>query len=462
MPKRPKRPSRGGKGRGKPPRTEQSATPPSAPQNEPENVDERDGGPRVPISDRWKENFKRASEWTRIGRFSDQGRATGSVTLAAASGQSRSPHVASMAAAVGILVAAIITHLHHNYGVLRFLAVSIGDSIARDAAAPVADAGPSVHVVLVDPDGVDVAALLRRLDRRDPAAVVVDRGVALDGSVTLNTRLVVPADDPVEASVPAYGPMPRSARFEADGDPAPRPSRSRAADPRLRIDRDGVCRRMPVGSIGGEGMLVPSPPIAAAMEVYGESSLQFDADGRTLLSFASLDLPLDARGHLRLRPRGPTGTFPTSRVTRDRVDVDEGLGEGDIAVVGLAADRVTSVVDDSMPRAEWIATGVDNVVHGDPLREASRLAELLTAAIAAAIVAVLTYLRPRTTTVVAVVVLSWLALSWTAAASYDRGTVLDVAAALVAAVATSACIRLVLGPRVPWPRALSRVLWWRS
>lgn len=211
---------------------------------------------------------------------------------------------------------------------------------------------------------------------------------------------------------------------------------------RFEPDDDGVIRRLPLAVRAGDAD-VPTVPLAGAMAAFGESSVHFADGGSTLEHFAGIDVPLDA-GELRLRYRGPAGSFPTTsaaellRALGDDETESPWLAtmrEGDLVLFGVRGDAATLVTptDRALPRVEVVATALDNLIRADGLQRAGLFVRFLIAmalGVAAAALVTLTSGRRRIVGGAGVLA-SYVAVAW---GSFLSGTVLDVTAPIIAAL----------------------------
>lgn len=150
-------------------------------------------------------------------------------------------------------------------------------------------------------------------------------------------------------------------------------------------DSDGVLRRVPL-LIEYRGLVYPSLALATFLTHSAASTvaLRGHPSGVQSLSVGNLGIPLDERGGLLLRFRGPSSTFRS-------VSAHELLGgrarheeiRGKIVIVGCSAvglqDLVSAPMGGLFPGPEVQATALDNLLQGDflSLPPAGRTVELL-------------------------------------------------------------------------------------
>jgi adenylate cyclase len=136
-------------------------------------------------------------------------------------------------------------------------------------------------------------------------------------------------------------------------------------------DFDGVVRRAPL-LMRYEGAVYPSLALATFMQAAGarQAVLQISASGVESLRVGGIGIPLDTRGNLRIRYRGPGGTFPrisagdvlSGRFPREQL-------RGKIVFLGASAaglgDVYPAPLDTVFPGVEVHATIVDNILTQD-------------------------------------------------------------------------------------------------
>ena len=136
-------------------------------------------------------------------------------------------------------------------------------------------------------------------------------------------------------------------------------------------DFDGVVRRAPL-LMRHEGALYPSLALATFMQAVGarQAVLTVAAGGVEALRVGGIGIPLDARGNLRIRYRGPGGTLPhvsAGEVLSGRLPKEHLRGK--IVFLGASAAGLGDVhpapLDALFPGVEVHATIVDNILKQD-------------------------------------------------------------------------------------------------
>jgi adenylate cyclase len=138
-------------------------------------------------------------------------------------------------------------------------------------------------------------------------------------------------------------------------------------------DFDGSVRRAPL-LMAYQGKLYPSLALATFMQAVGvrQALLKVTAGGVESLRLGGISIPLDARGNLWIRYRGPGRTFPylsagdvlSGRIPKERL-------RGKIVFVGVSAAGLGDIhptpLDAVFPGVEVHATIVDNILRRDLL-----------------------------------------------------------------------------------------------
>jgi adenylate cyclase len=136
-------------------------------------------------------------------------------------------------------------------------------------------------------------------------------------------------------------------------------------------DFDGILRRAPL-LMTFQGKLYPSLSLATFMQASGtrQAILTVTAGGVESLHLDRIGIPLDARGNLRIRYRGPGRTIPhisAGDVLSGRIPKE--LLRGKIIFLGSSAVGLGDVhptpLDTVFPGAEVHATIVDNILKQD-------------------------------------------------------------------------------------------------
>jgi adenylate cyclase len=137
-------------------------------------------------------------------------------------------------------------------------------------------------------------------------------------------------------------------------------------------DEDGLLRRVPL-AVSHQGTLQPALPLAALLRLRGQGAVV--ARGGLLERGFLLDgrrIPLDGRGNLLVRYRGPRGTLP-SHSAADVLEgtLPDGALDGRLVVVGTSAAGLVELRstprDTAHPGPEIQATVLDNLLAGDYL-----------------------------------------------------------------------------------------------
>jgi HD-GYP domain-containing protein (c-di-GMP phosphodiesterase class II) len=140
-------------------------------------------------------------------------------------------------------------------------------------------------------------------------------------------------------------------------------------------DFDGILRRVPLVMVYGD-RLYPSLSLATFMQAVGirQAVLKVAGGGVESLQLGRIGIPLDARGNLRIRYRGPGRTLPrisagdvlSGRVPQERL-------RGKIVFLGASAAGLGDVhptpLDAVFPGVEVHATVVDNILKQDFLSQ---------------------------------------------------------------------------------------------
>jgi adenylate cyclase len=136
-------------------------------------------------------------------------------------------------------------------------------------------------------------------------------------------------------------------------------------------DRDGILRRVPVLS-EFDGHVYPSLALAAFSALHGahDAALETSNVNTSSLSIAGRRVPLDGKGNLLVRFRGPKRTFPYISAA-DILDgrADPARLRGNITLVGTTAlgtrEVVATPVDTLFVGVEVQATVADNLLQAD-------------------------------------------------------------------------------------------------
>ncbi len=135
-------------------------------------------------------------------------------------------------------------------------------------------------------------------------------------------------------------------------------------------DADGRVRRTPV-LVAYRQHVYPSLALAAVLRAGGETTIRLEprSDGSPVLHVGQRQVPLDPRGQVLLRYRGPGGTIPrvsAADVIADRVPADAVRGR--VVLIGPTAiglgDVVSTPVDSAFPGVEVHATVVEGLLSG--------------------------------------------------------------------------------------------------
>jgi adenylate cyclase len=164
----------------------------------------------------------------------------------------------------------------------------------------------------------------------------------------------------------------------------------------LVLERDGSLRAE-LPAVAYDGELYPSLPVEAVRAYLGAGKEQLALDGEGAVRIAGLRLPLDQGWRHLVNHYGPQGTVSTYSLI-DLLDgrVPPAALAGRIVVLGASAagagDRFATPFTARLPGAEFLATAIDNILHGRALRrtEAVRAldpAAILCLALAAALLA---------------------------------------------------------------------------
>jgi adenylate cyclase len=238
-------------------------------------------------------------------------------------------------------------------------------------------------------------------------AALADGGpdAALAAAIAAARRVVVPygfVTDPGQANVEgappwvtatayrvrtASGPEGEPAALSARGLLVPIPVLAAAGlssgHVTLLLDSDGSLRAdLPVVAYDGE--LYPSLPVETARLYLGVGRERLAVEGRTGVRLGELLLPTDESWRLLVNHHGPQGTIPTYSLIdllQGRIDPDALAGR--IVVLAASAagagDRFVTPFTGRLPGGEFLATAIDNILHGRALRrnEATRAIDLL-------------------------------------------------------------------------------------
>jgi adenylate cyclase len=151
----------------------------------------------------------------------------------------------------------------------------------------------------------------------------------------------------------------------------------------LLLDSDGALRSdLPV--VAHDGELYPSLPVEAARLYLGVGRERLAVEGRTGVRLGERLLPTDESWRLFVNHYGPQGTIPTHSLLdllQGRIDPEALAGR--IVVLAASAagagDRFVTPFTGRLPGGEFLATTIDNVLHGRALRrnETTRAIDLL-------------------------------------------------------------------------------------
>lgn len=251
----------------------------------------------------------------------------------------------------------------------------------------------------------DLAAALppgeAELRRRVRAALAADPDLELALAIQAAGRVVIPyafVFDARQANTAGVPPWVRATAYRVRteaGEAAtglPAPAGLIVAAPRiasagastghvnLLLEPDGSLRAsLPAIPFAGE--LYPSFPVEALRLHLGLPPGQLAVEGQRAVRLGRLRVPLDPAGRQLVNHLGPPGTVPThALVDLVRGRVDPALLADRIVVVGAAAagagDRFATPFGTSLPGAEFLATAVDNMLHGRSLVRDERIRTL--------------------------------------------------------------------------------------
>lgn len=140
----------------------------------------------------------------------------------------------------------------------------------------------------------------------------------------------------------------------------------------LVLEPDGSLRAA-LPAIPYHGELYPSMPVEAVRRFLGLGREGLAAAPGHAVLIGPLRLPLDPAGRQLVNHYGPRGTIPTVSVAdllRGRADPERLAGR--IVVLGAAAvgagDSFATPFSARLPGAEFLATAIDNILHGRSLR----------------------------------------------------------------------------------------------
>ncbi len=136
-------------------------------------------------------------------------------------------------------------------------------------------------------------------------------------------------------------------------------------------DRDGALRRVPL-LMAYHDKIYPSLALAAFLQAFGPDQLLLRTNAQGVKSLTVMDrqVPLDERGHLLIRFRGPQHTFPhlsAAKIMAGKVlksDIENRIVFIGTSAMGLR-DFHTTPFDPLFPGVEAHATIIDNLAQGD-------------------------------------------------------------------------------------------------
>ncbi len=293
-------------------------------------------------------------------------------------------------------------------------------------------------------------------DDADFASALSDSGRVVLGARQIESDTIGVATPPANARVESYGPieiLPAADRLQLPIDPLATAA-ARIGNAHILPDAGSVVRRIAIATRVGDA-LVPSLPVAAAMQAFGESSL-FLESGRTLKGLGGLDLPLDGHGNQLLRFRGPRGSFATESMfsivsaltSGEKLPWVESLTSNDIVIVGVNVsgnpDVFVTPVDQYLPGPEVVATAIDNVIRGDSLWRPSIWLRLAIDVAMGALTGLLALAIQRQWVALLLVVPQMLGYATLTYFLFKAGFVLDVVAPLSASAFTYLGVALYL------------------
>lgn len=274
----------------------------------------------------------------------------------------------------------------------RYRVAALLSGIREAGAAAVA-----VDLVFAEEDRTSISLLSREI-RRDFGVEIGWKNVppeALDGDRALAKVLAGgpfvlgypfdfswPGKDsraprPLNLAIRSYGgEPPGDLLFEAAGVVGNLPELERAAGAsgffNVVPDRDGVLRRVPM-VIRHKGRHYPSLALATFLRARGgDAALEAGSRGAESLSLSGRKIPLDPKGNLLVRFRGPRGTFPhVSAGSILEGSLPPGALRGKILVLGTTSAGLheirTTPIEAAHPGPEIHATVIDNLLAGDAL-----------------------------------------------------------------------------------------------
>jgi len=162
-------------------------------------------------------------------------------------------------------------------------------------------------------------------------------------------------------------------------------------------DQDGSLRRVPL-LMANHGKFYPSLALAAMLKAFGTEQilLRMNVHGIESVVLDNRAIPLDERGNLLIRFRGPENTFPhisAARILDGQVlkkDIEDRIVFIGTSATGLRDFHATPF-DPLFPGVEAHAAIVDNLVQGDAIRRSQwmRGVELILGALIGILSAVL-------------------------------------------------------------------------
>ncbi len=234
-----------------------------------------------------------------------------------------------------------------------------------------------------------LARLLRRLAEAKPKAVAVDilfldPGNEADDSELAAALKAMPSAIGLAAifgrngqeATASFGPFANLPVAGTVQQPIERlRTASQAGTVNVATDHGGTPRHIPL-LIATEGAALPALALQTAMLAAGKADLS-----RDYIVLGGTSVPVDLGAHLAIRYLGPQGSvrtlsakaviegaIPTSEIS-DRVVV---LG---VTALG-SGDTLSTPFDPVLPGAELLATGVGQLLHGDPLMRTTAIRRL--------------------------------------------------------------------------------------
>jgi HD-GYP domain-containing protein (c-di-GMP phosphodiesterase class II) len=252
------------------------------------------------------------------------------------------------------------------------------DVIAR-LISRVRSAGASVvalDVIFAERDRSDAHTDETLAQTLSEGGVVLGYGLTFDAASDDQNHCVL---HPFPVVVAARGAeSERSPLFQATGAVCTLPHLSNAAGSsgflNAAPDRDGILRRVPVlAELAGQ--MYPSLALAAFAASHGahQAVLEVSTINSSVLTVAGRRVPLDGRGNLLARFRGPKKTFPYVSAA-DVLDgrVSNGILRDRIVLLGTTAlgtrEVVATPLDTLFVGVEVQATIADNLLQGDFIR----------------------------------------------------------------------------------------------